>query len=232
MPTGGCSRICSFSSRETNVSRQQIGAIMSAPGLSSNPVVSELFGELTRFQAARDSLTTGTFGSTANHPQVQRLDALISSTEGKLVTAVRSVVASLAARIAALDEMRARNATDFPALSASEEQEARLEQEEESARQTVGQLRAEYEKAKLAEAVEVGEIEILDEASAGVAQIPAGPVRKISFGLVLGLLLGGPGLAYLMDRMNTSIRRREQIRTVLRLPEEVVHPQFSRRACA
>jgi succinoglycan biosynthesis transport protein ExoP len=207
--------------------KQQIGALMSAPGLTTNPVVSELYGQLSRYQAARDSLTTGSFGSTAENPDVQRLDALIASTEAKLVTAVRGVVASLNARIQALDGMRARSATDFPRLSASEEEETRLVEQEETARQMVSQLRVEYEKARLAEAVEAGEIEILDPASAAVPVIPLGPVRKVGIGVLLGLLLGS-GLAYLLDRMNTSIRRREQIRTVLRLPELAVIPQVSR----
>lgn len=207
--------------------RQQIGALMSAPDLASNPVVSGLYTQLSGYQAARDSLTTGSFASKATHPDVQRLDALIASTESKLVTAVKGVITSFNARIEALDAMRSRNATNFPALSATEEDESRLVEQEESARQMVAQLRSEYEKARLAEAVEAGSIEILDPASAPVALMPVGPIRKIGFGMALGLMLGC-GLAYLLDRMNSSIRRREQIRTVLRLPELAVIPQVRR----
>ncbi len=213
----------------SQVDRQQIGAIMSAPGLASNPVIGELYGQLSRYQGARDSLTLGTFGSTAANPDVQRLDQLITATEGKLVTAVRSVITSLNVRIQSLDEMRSRNATNFPALSATEEEEARLAEQEESARQTVTQMRAEYEKARLAEAVEAGQIELVDPASTAERVDGIGPVRKIGFGVVLGLLLGC-GLAYVLERMNTSIRRREQIRSVLRLPELAIIPQVSRRA--
>lgn len=209
------------------VDRQQLGAIMSAPGLASNPVIGDLYKQLNLYQASRDSLTVGAFGATAANPDVQRLDHLIASTEAKLVTALRSVVASLNARIQSLDGMRTRNATDFPALSATEEEEARLTEEEQTARERVAQLRTEYEKARLDEAVEAGQIELVDPASTALPVIKVGPVRKIGFGFMLGLLLGST-LAYLLERMNTSIRRRDQIRSVLRLPELAVIPQVSR----
>lgn len=209
--------------RSGGTDREQIGAMMSAPTLASNPVVNGLYSQLTRYQSARDSLTSGRFGATARHPDVQRLDTLITDTENKMVTALSSVVASLDARISALDTLRAHNATDFPALSFSETEEARLEEQEQSARQTSSELRAEYEKARLSEAVEVGQVEIVDDASAGVAVVPVGPVRKIAFGIVLGLLLGG-GLAFVLDRRDTSIRGREQVLSSLGVPELAVIP--------
>ena len=209
--------------RSGGVNREQIGAMMSAPSLASNPVVSGLYAQLTRYQSGRDSLTSGGFGATAKHPDVQRLDTLISATEEKMITALGSVVASLDARVAALDTLRATNATNFPALSSSGREEATLEEQEASALKMVSELRAEYEKARLAEAVEVGQVEILDEASAAFAVVPVGPVRKIAFGVVLGLLLGG-GLAVLRDRMDTSIRDREHVRSSLGVPELAVIP--------
>jgi succinoglycan biosynthesis transport protein ExoP len=209
--------------RTGGTDREQIGAMMSAPTLASNPVVNGLYSQLTRYQSARDSLTSGRFGATAQHPDVQRLDTLIMDTETKMVTALSSVVASLDARIGALDTLRAHNATDFPALSFSETEEARLEEQAQSAQQTSSELRSEYEKARLAEAVEVGQVEIVDDASAATALVPVGPVRKIAFGVLLGLLLGG-GLAFVLDRTDTSIRGREQVLSSLGVPELAVIP--------
>jgi capsular exopolysaccharide synthesis family protein len=212
--------------RRGGTDRQQIGAMMSAPTLASNPVLNGLYSQLTRYQSARDSLTSGRFGATAQHPDVQRLDTLIADTETKMVTALSSVVASLDARIEALDTLRARNATAFPALTFSETEEARLEEQEQSAQQSSAELRSEYEKARLAEAVEVGQVEIVDDASAAVAVVPVGPVRKIAFGVLLGLLLGG-GLAFVLDRTDTSIRGREQVLSSLGVPELAVIPPVS-----
>lgn len=204
-------------------SREQIGALMSAPGLASNAVLTGLYSQLTHYQSIRDSLISGRFGATANHPDVRRLDALVVSTEDKMVTALRSVVTSLDARIAALDGLRTSNATDFPALSTTEQEEARLEEQEGSARKMVTELRAEYEKARLSEAVEVGQVEILDGASVGSPVFGVGPVRMTAFGLMLGLIIGG-GIAFALDRLDTSIRAGAQVRTRLGLPELAVIP--------
>src|SRR5207249_2294050 len=73
-------------SRESSTER--LSALAGSPGIANNPVVSQLFTQLVAYQAARDSLTTGRWGSSSNNPDVQRLDALIQSTESKVQNAV------------------------------------------------------------------------------------------------------------------------------------------------
>lgn len=202
---------------------QQIGAIMSAPGMAGNPVVTDLFGQLTRHQAKRDSLTTGRFGRPETNPEVQQLDGLIASAKSKLTGAVNSYVGTIDARLGALDRLRAQSSSSFPELSASEEEEASLEEDVEAARLTVSQLRGEYEKARLTEAVEVGQVEIVS-----LAALPRHPegvsrMRKSAFFVLLGLVLG-LGAALLAERLNTSVRRRGQVEKTLHLSELAVIP--------
>src|SRR5207302_271173 len=88
--------------RDTNrVARRAVlrNLIASSPSIGSNTVVSRLYDQLVRYETQRDSLTTGDFARAATNPDVQRLGPLIAATEVDLVGAVRSVVASLDARI-------------------------------------------------------------------------------------------------------------------------------------
>jgi capsular exopolysaccharide synthesis family protein len=204
----------------------QLGGLMSAPGIATNPVVGALYTQLMGYQIARDSITAGRWGRTASSPQVQRLDTLISATQNRLRGAVRSVISSLDAKIASLDELRARSSSSFPELSSSEEEESRLEEEVESARTMVTQLRTEYEKARLAQEVEVGQVEIVDLGTVPRQALGVSLKRKVALGSLLGLALG-VGLALLLDRMNTSIHRREQVDFLLNLPELAVIPQLA-----
>jgi hypothetical protein len=75
-------------------------------------------------------------------------------------------------------------------LPATEAEEARLVQRVETVRRVADQLREEYQRARIAEAVEAGQVEIVD-----VAPLPAEPVGsrrglKLALGLMLGLMLG------------------------------------------
>jgi capsular exopolysaccharide synthesis family protein len=201
----------------------QVGAIMSAPGIAGNPVVAELFNQLTRYQGTRDSLTGGRFGRPETNSEVQKLDGLIASTKTRLTGAVGSYLNSLDARIASLDRLRAQSSSAFPELSASEEEEAGLEEEVEAARITVGQLRSEYEKARLAEAIEVGQVEIVS-----LAAMPKEPegisfVRKGMFVMLLGLILG-LAAALIAERLNRSVHRRGQVERALHVSELAVIP--------
>src|SRR3989475_9521368 len=98
-------------------------------------------------------------------------------------------MASLDARIAALNEVRTRQQR----LSATEAEEARLTERVENARKVADELRIEYQKAGIAEAVTVGPGEIVDHAIVppnpnGFGLAPQGALR-----LLVGLVLGAGG---------------------------------------
>lgn len=203
----------------------ELQTLVASPGVASNPVVAQLYEQLVQYETARDSLTAGGYGSAASNPDVRRLDALVTSTEAKLVNAVRSHVAVLGARITALDELRSRSAAQMAVLPGTEAEEVQLVQQVETVRKVADQLREELQKARISEAVEAGQVEIVDLATVPEQPIGSGRGRKLFFGLVVGLLLGGGG-AFFLDRMNTSIRRREELESILKVPGLAVIPRF------
>lgn len=204
---------------------ERLNALVSSPGVAENPVVQQLYAQLVMYEAKRDSLTTGTWRSADSNPDVQRMNQLVSTTEQRLVGAVRSHVDALDARIAALDELKTRNAEALQALPATQASEARLTQRVEATRKVADQLREEYQKARIAEAVEAGQVEIVDMAPLPASPIGRGPLFKLTLGLIVGLMLGS-GAAFLKENLNTAIRRRDELESVLRVPGLAIIPQI------
>lgn len=210
---------------EPGKEREAFSALVLSPEMAGNPIVEQLFTQLAQYEAKRDSLTSGVWARAPTDPDVIRLDSLIASTRAKLVTAARSHVTSLEARIDALDQLKARQAATLAALPSTETEEARLVLRVETLAKLAEQLREEYQRAQVAEAVGVGQVEIIDLAPVPMRPVGAGPVTKLSLGFILGLILGC-GTAFVRENLNNKIHRRDEVETLLRVPGLAVVPSF------
>ena len=193
---------------------------------AGNAAINELYGELMRYERQRDSLTSGAFPKTALHPDVQRVDAMIASTEPKLATAVRNQIAALDGNLAAIAAERTRNATEISALPGDEATEQRLVRDADNIRKGADRLNDELQLARIAEAVEAGQVEIVDLARFPGPAIGPSKRRKVTYGALLGLI-GSIALALIVDRLNSSVRRWEDLDSVLHVPGLALIPQIS-----
>jgi len=189
---------------------QSLRALVSSTDIATSPAIAQVYRQLVQYQLTRDSLTTGTWGAAGTNPDVRRLNDLIATTEQRLLEVVRSHVASLDARIASLVELRASSATTLEALPSMEAEDLRLAQRVETIRKLGDQLREEYQKARMAEASEAGQVEIVDLAALPYRPVDALRGLKLGIALLLGLLLGGAA-AWLRERMQTTILRRDEL---------------------
>ncbi|HEX6559658.1 MAG TPA: Wzz/FepE/Etk N-terminal domain-containing protein, partial [Longimicrobiales bacterium] len=199
-------------------------AFASAPEISRNPVITTLFSQLLSYEAVRDSLTMGQYGRAPTDPDVQRMVGLISATRGKLTEALRGHVGVLNGRIAALNELRARSTVQMQTLPNAEAEEVRHVQNVETIQKMADELRGEYQKARIAEAVEGGQVEILDLAPIPQKPIPARGSLKLALGFMVGLLLAS-GVAFGLEQMNTSIRAPDELEGALAVPGLAVIPR-------
>jgi succinoglycan biosynthesis transport protein ExoP len=211
---------------ELGTHNDKLDALLASPGIAENAVVSALFGQYIQLRVRRDSLTTGAFSSAKSNPDVMKLDTLINSTQSSLLSAVRSNLETLDARLASLDALRTRNSAQMQRLPAVQAVEARLLQRVETARKMADQLREEYQRARISEAVEVGQVEIVDYATEPDMPIGRGALFKIFTGLIIGLMLGG-GAAVLVERLNTTVRKRDDVEHMLHVPGLAVIPQIA-----
>jgi capsular exopolysaccharide synthesis family protein len=192
--------------QDSSRSRKAIQTALSTPGVAPSPAVVQLNTQLFQYEIARDSLAT----LSTSHPDLPRLSLLISSTEAKLLRAVQAgvqgAIASLDGRIAAINDLRARRAGNLQ----HDADEARLTERVENARKVADELRTEYQKAGIAEAVTVGQVEIVDHATLPMKPAGLGLAQQLVLGLLVGLMLGTGG-AFVAERVGRSIARRGEV---------------------
>jgi polysaccharide biosynthesis transport protein len=192
--------------RDSTTSRKALQTALSTPGVTTSPAVTQLSAQLFQYQATRDSLES----RSATHPDLPRVRELIATTEASLIRSVQAslqgAITSLDARIAALNDVRAGEQR----LSATESEEARLLERVDNARKVADDLRIESQKAGIAEAVTVGQVEIVDHAGLPTRPAGIGMAQELALGLLLGLVLGVGG-AVLADSLDGAIARRAQV---------------------
>ena len=203
-----------------------IRALATSPAIGDNPTVSSLYHQLTIYQMRVDSLTSGPWPSAPSNPDLLQLRSLIQSTNKSLVQAVGSHLAALDARSGSLGALRARSASTIEVLPAMAEEEARLSRRVDALANMGDQLRQDFQKARMSEAVEAGDVDIIDLADLPYATLMASASLKVGLGLLLGLILGIGG-AFLLEAVNTSIRRPEDLEVMLHLPGLAVIPRLS-----
>lgn len=205
---------------------EQIAALAASPEVASNSGVMLLYQSLVRYQTARDSATTGQWARAGSNPDVQQLDSLIATYRGRLIRAVQSRSGSLAGQIGILDQVMASDVAAISGLPDAEAEETRLSREVETLQKLVDDLRRDRQEARINEAVQAGQVELVDW-----AMLPGGPVgsggkKRLMFAVLIGLALGGGG-ALALDRLNTSIARREDVEYATRIPVISVIPRMS-----
>ncbi len=205
-----------FETGDDATRKSALSMIASAPEISERSTVPDLYRRLVEYQRSRAEATSGPAGKADTHPDVKRLDTLIASTQGDLIAAAKAGVALLDARIQALDEVRTRNASALDQLPAAEAAETRLQQNADALGMQGATLRTEYQQARIAEAAEMGQVEIVDVATRAVVT-QANSTRFIVFALFLGLLLGS-GVVLLLEGADRTVKRRDDVEASLRIP--------------
>ncbi|HEX5726188.1 MAG TPA: polysaccharide biosynthesis tyrosine autokinase [Longimicrobiaceae bacterium] len=204
---------------------EQIAALAASPEVSNNGGIIRLYDQLLRYQTLRDSMATGQWSRAPTNPDVQRVDSLIATARSRLVQAVQGRSVALAAQVGVLDQLMAADAASIRSLPDAEAEEMRLRRQVETLQTLVDDLLRERQKARIDEAVEAGQVEIVDR-----AMVPGGPInrgtrRRILFALFVGLMIGGGG-ALVLDRMNTALQKREDVENLLHLPALAIIPRI------
>jgi polysaccharide biosynthesis transport protein len=205
---------------------EALRALAASPAMADNPTVSNYYRQLETYQFRVDSMTTGPWKAAPTNPDLVQLKSLIASTKAQLRQAVASHVSTLDARIAALRNLHSQAGTSLKSLPAMAEEEARLTGRVQTLTSTSDDVRRDYQKARMAEEVEAGDVDVVDLAGTPYAPILATASLKLALGLLLGFLLGAGG-AFLLEHLNTSIRKPEDLEMALRVPGLAVIPRLT-----
>jgi Mrp family chromosome partitioning ATPase/uncharacterized protein involved in exopolysaccharide biosynthesis len=213
-------------SRGESGESEAIRALAASPALADNPRVGDYYQQLNNYQYRLDSMTTGPWRAAPTNPDLIQLKSLITTTKAQLRQAVGSHVTTLDARIGSLRDLRARSGAALQVLPAMAEEEARLLGRVQALSSTSDQVRKDYQNARMAEEVEAGDVDIVNLADTPYAPVLTSASLKVGLGLLIGLLLG-TGLAFLLEAMNTSIRRPEDLEVALNVPGLAVIPRLN-----
>src|SRR5690606_24914744 len=149
---------------------------------ASNPVVTHRYTQLLRQQASDVSLTTRPHRSAESKPDGIRIGSLLESWGGHHIAAVQSHANAKCARLEAVGGRVDARASAFRRLPAAEVEEARLAMQLDALTQVGDQLRSEYQRTLIDEAVDAGSLSIIDLATPPRSASGAGPVLKIGLG--------------------------------------------------
>lgn len=201
-------------------------AIVGTPGISANPAVMQVYAEFSRLRIARDSLTAGPFPAAASNPDLQRINALMASAASRVISAVKSQIDAVDARVAALQGMSDRGTNDISTLPRTEAEEARLIEQAQGSQRMAEQLREEQQRARISEIAEVGQVQIIDLARLPDTPVNGGQSRTILYAGLFGLIVGA-GLTVLLDSFDTSLRRISDVERLLGIPMLGAIPELS-----
>jgi tyrosine-protein kinase Etk/Wzc len=205
---------------------EALRALATSPAMADNPAIGGLYQQLLQYQGRLDSMTTGPWRASADNPDLIQLKGLARSTQNQLVQAVSAHVGALDARVQALGALRQRSGAAMEVLPAMAEEEMRLSRRVDALAKMGDELRADFQRARMAEEVEAGDIDVVALAPLPSTALMSGSALKLALGLVLGLVLGLI-LAYFLEALNTSIRRPEDLEAVLHVPGLAVIPRIS-----
>ncbi len=213
-------------SADADTRAQAVRALGTAPAMNENAAIGTIYHQLLVYQDRLDSMTTGPWKASPTNPDVIQLKGLTSSTQQKLEEAVSSQLKTLDARYDALAALRRQSSASIEILPAMAEEEMRLNRRADALGTMGDELRKDFQRARMAEEVEAGDVDVVDLADVPYAPVLTASALKLALGLAVGLLLGLV-LAYLLEALNTSVRRPEDLEAALHIPGLAVIPRIS-----
>jgi tyrosine-protein kinase Etk/Wzc len=169
------------------------------------------------FSLIKERETLYARGRTDANDDVKATQRLIGRTKEDLRSASQLYVQALESRLGSLDktisEMRLET-EKYPKLEA---EQTRLSATLGTMQRTFDNLQSEYQLARIAESVDDGRVQSIDEATLPTFAVSPNRKRAITYSGLVGLLLG-LALAFALDRMDDSVKSPDELRDQMELP--------------
>lgn len=196
--------------------------LASYPTFLQNQAVTELMSQLNELQAERTAMAEQ---RQARHPDMVALDQQITQLEDQLYQLAVNYEESLSTQIASLEGRLEEFGQQLERIPEKEVQEERLQRQREVLDQVFKQLQSRLKEAEIAQAVEPGDVRVVDAAVAPREPIRPRKVRSMLLAVIFGLVLG-IGVAATRDYMDETIHTREELGNLSGLPVLGVIPRI------
>jgi polysaccharide biosynthesis transport protein len=190
------------------------------------PAGPELLRRLQDLEIERSRLTASRFGRTDGDPEVEVVDSLIASTKGQIRTAAEQGLDYLRVRREGAEERLGEMRSGMRAIPGQTAELSRLRQRADAIQDVVDALVDRFYEAQIAEAVEAGDIAVVDPAPVPLWPDGSGSGMTLLMGLVAGLIMG-VGAALGIEYLNPRVRGVSDAEAVTGLPLLGVIPRMS-----
>jgi capsular exopolysaccharide synthesis family protein len=216
---------------ETQIHVIRKGEAESLPAIAASAMVQGIRGELSRLHAEHSQLAKE---FKPGYPRLDKvkaqIDNLRSQLSGEIQAEARRVEAAYQSARAKEQELRNRlveqKKTTFDLKDAGV-QYAILGREVDTNRQLYDSVLQRYKEMSVAADVRTSNVYVMEQANPPASPSYPRKPRTLALGLLLGLA-GGIGLAFLLDRLDHTLKTPEESETYLSLPSLAVIPDFLR----
>jgi polysaccharide biosynthesis transport protein len=203
----------------------------SLPAVIGNSLIQGLRAQVVQLESEHAKLAAQFL---PGYPRLAQVKAQLEETKSKLAQQINSVVEGInSAYFAASGKERAlklqmdKQKSDALALKDAAVEYAILAREADTNKQLYDSVLGRYKEINLAGEIPASNVSILDRAE--IPTRPSKPNKRLNLmlGALLGLI-GGLGLALLLEHLNNTLRTPGEVERYLRLPTLVVVPDFLR----
>ena len=194
---------------------EELRRLVGTDAVERNRYIASLFDRW--FSLIKDRETLYASGKTDRNDDVKAVQRLISRTKEDLRSASELYLQAMASRLGSLDNTIAnlRQQTEqYPRLEA---EQARLSATVGTMQRTFDNLQSEYQLARIAEGVDAGRVQSIDEATLPTFAVSPNRKRSVIYSALMGLLLGFV-LAFGLDRLDDSVKSPDELHNQMDLP--------------
>lgn len=181
--------------------------LASFPVFLTNRAIQDILQSLTELETEKTKLLVR---RTESNDEVQALQDRVSELERDLYRLSINYLESLESQIRSAEASLSRFAGELETIPRREVEFARLARRQKLIADLNELLQTRLKEAEIQEAVEPGDVRVIDEAPLPDRPIGPRPVRNLGYGLALGLLLG-LGIAWAREAMDHRVRSPEQV---------------------
>ncbi len=172
-----------------------------------------LFDRLQQLETERSRLTASRFGYTEAEPQVQVVDSLMASVRSQMQVATEQSLELLRTRLSSAEERLGQLRREAGALPERTAELARHQQRVDAVQDVFDMLVEGYYEAQIAEGVEVGDVAVIDPATAPLRPNPRNERLHMMVALMMGLFVGAVA-AVVVEHLDTRVRESEDAEEV------------------
>ena len=194
---------------------EELRRLVGTDAVEKNRYIANLYDRWFNLIKERETLYAR--GRTDANDDVKATQRLISRTKEDLRSASDLYLKAMESRLGSLDKTIAELRLQTEKYPKLEAEQSRLSATVGTMQRTFDNLQSEYQLARIAESVDAGRVQSIDEATLPNFAVSPNRKRAIIYSVLIGLLLG-VALAIALDRLDDSVKSPDELRDQMELP--------------